>query len=396
MRLVSAWLWLSMSMAYAATANVATGEPFRRIMYLTGQHDVVPTTKELVTDVTHVILAFMRSDIFNADEPLVEFPLFTTVDEVRQKFVPGTKVMVAIGGWGDTEGFERAARSDVSRKLWAGQVAAMAVAVGADGVDIDWEYPGGNRDDYKLVPNSEREWEIESFVLLLADLRTALGPDKILSAAVPGKECDLMAFTTLTVPRIIEQVNFLNIMTYDLMNRRDNFTQHHSGVGDSGEAIDRYISRGAPPDKLNLGFGYYAKWFMTLECNATAPLGCPTLLLEDPETGADTGRTGGFSWHDDIPEELVESFAHAQTKGSYAEDGSYSYWDPVEKRWWSFDTVGSIERKFSDVVGPRNLGGVFAWGLGEDAPKFEHFEATVKGVRSSRKSYGELGDRDEL
>ena len=83
----------------------------------------------------------MRSDLFNVDETPDQFPLFTTIEQVRQQFAPSTKTMVAIGGWGDT-GFEVAARNDSSRKRWARQVAAMVDATGADGIDMDWEYPG--------------------------------------------------------------------------------------------------------------------------------------------------------------------------------------------------------------------------------------------------------------
>ena len=113
----------------------------------------------------------------------------------------------------------------------------------------------GNRDDYKLIPNSEREWEIEAFVQLLEDLRSAIGPAKILSVAVPGLERDLMAFTASTVPRIAEQVDFINVMTYDLMNRRDTSVKHHSGVAESRDALQRYAERGASPRMLNLGWG---------------------------------------------------------------------------------------------------------------------------------------------
>jgi hypothetical protein len=98
----------------------------------TRQHNVVPDAP-LVADVTHVALAFMRSDIFNRQN-VTEWPLFTTVDEVRGKFSPGTKVMVAIGGWGDTQGFSVAAVSEKSRGLFARNVRRMLDDTGADGM----------------------------------------------------------------------------------------------------------------------------------------------------------------------------------------------------------------------------------------------------------------------
>ncbi|KAK5993005.1 Endochitinase 42-like protein [Cladobotryum mycophilum] len=371
-------------------------EAVRCIMYLTGQHDVVPTTKDLVNDITHVILAFMRSDVFNVDKTPAEFPLFTTVDKVRSQVQFGTKIMVAIGGWGDSKGFEEAAATDASRRRWAAQVKAMVNMTGADGVDIDWEYPGGNRDDYKEIPNSKREWETGAFVLLLRQLRATLG-GKLISIAVPALKRDLMAFTSATIPQIIQEVDFINVMTYDMMNRRDTVVTHHSGVAGSHETIQTYINHGAPPQRLNLGLGYYVKWFMTKDCDPKHPLGCPTELLEDPNTGADLGKTAAFSWHDEVPTELATSFARAQKDGNYFDDGSYGFWDAAERRWWSYDTPEVIQAKLSRIVGELGLGGVFAWGLGEDAPRFIHLKATLDGVRKLN-GLRALGDdvRDEL
>lgn len=86
----------------------------------------------MVSRVTHVALAFMRSEVFNVPDQH-EWPLFTTVAEVRAKFKHGTKVQVAIGGWGNTEGFERAAKTGESRRLFAANVRAMLDGTGADG-----------------------------------------------------------------------------------------------------------------------------------------------------------------------------------------------------------------------------------------------------------------------
>ena len=97
---------------------------------------------ELAEDISHVVLAFMRSDTFNVDKTPDSWPLFTTVSETRPSFSPDAKVMVAIGGWGDNQGFEDAARDEQSRQRWARHVRSMVDDTGADGVDIDWEYPG--------------------------------------------------------------------------------------------------------------------------------------------------------------------------------------------------------------------------------------------------------------
>ena len=85
-----------------------------------------------MSDITHVALAFIHSSTFN--EPDVsEWPLFTTVEDVRPKFAEGTKIMIAIGGWGDTSGFSHAASTEGNRKLFAQNVKAMIEHTGADG-----------------------------------------------------------------------------------------------------------------------------------------------------------------------------------------------------------------------------------------------------------------------
>jgi GH18 family chitinase len=95
----------------------------------------------MISDITHVALAFMQSNMFN-DVNRTDWPLFTTVEKVRPKFANGTVLQVAIGGWGDTAGFEKAAKTEQSREFFARNVKAMLDVTGADGVDIDWEYPG--------------------------------------------------------------------------------------------------------------------------------------------------------------------------------------------------------------------------------------------------------------
>lgn len=79
-------------------------------------------------------------------------------------------------------------------------------------IDVDWEYPGGNGQDYKQTPNDKKVSEIETYALLLQEIKAAIG-EKELSIAVPGREGDMIAFTTEQVPKIDKAVDFVNVST---------------------------------------------------------------------------------------------------------------------------------------------------------------------------------------
>jgi GH18 family chitinase len=200
----------------------------------------------------------------------------------------------------------------------------------------------------------------------------------------------MLAFTRDTLPLISGSLDFLNIMTYDLMNRRDRLTKHHTGIAASLDAIRAYLEHGgvSSPEKVNLGFAFYVKWFRTdphADCGGAVqknpPIGCPTVLMEDPATGRDLGQAGAFSWHDDVPSELERSFMKALANPEYDDDqGAAYFWDCEENIWWSWDTPDVIMRKFPRIVEKMRLGGVFAWGLGEDAPRWTHLQALTAGV----------------
>lgn len=184
-------------------------------------------------------------------------------------------------------------------------------------------------------------------------------------------------------------------MTYDLMNRRDTHTKHHSGLDGSLGALNAYLdSPRVYTQGLNVGLGFYVKWFRTAvdkPCDFVPAIGCSTELMEDPNTGADLGKAGAFSWHDEVPSELAESFARAL---KYGEDEvseglvrGHFYMDKQQRVFWSWDTPHSIINKLEELsdffLAPghdkrQDIGGVFAWGLGEDAPHFEHLKAVNK------------------
>ena len=146
------------------------------------------------------------------------------------------------------------------------------------------------------MPNSDKVSEIETYPEFLAELRKAIG-NKTLSIAVPGRKQDMIAFTKETGPKIWKSVDMVNVMTYDLMNRRDNVTNHHTGVQGSLDTVNAYMDMGLDPAKVNLGFAYYAKWFTTdpnSDCD-THPIGCKVVKLENDD-GSDNGKSGALTF----------------------------------------------------------------------------------------------------
>ncbi|KAJ5885066.1 hypothetical protein N7495_009576 [Penicillium taxi] len=409
----------------------------RFAMYIDQYHTAGLPGTERTEGIDHAIMAFAPSELFDQDSPPAFTP-YESTQTARSRYGPNTKLMIALGGWGDEAGFSSAAKDDSTRKRYAKNVASMLDANGFDGVDIDWEYPGGNGQDYKQVPNSDKVSEIETYPLFLAAVREAIG-NKTLSIAVPGRKQDLIAFTNETGPKIWESVDMVNVMSYDLMNRRDPVTNHHTGVQGSLDLIQEYIDIGCDPAKLNLGFAFYAKWFTTdpnSNC-ATNPIGCQVVKLENDD-GSDNGKSGALTFEassvapapanlavstngrcgysegtkcpagsccsqygncgtgDDFCQagclsdygtckgiSITDSWHRAQTDGKTDEElGGQYYWDSEVNLFWTWDTADLITRKFKDIVTAKKLGGVMAWSLGEDTYKWEHLTAIQNGVKS--------------
>ncbi|KAJ5220133.1 hypothetical protein N7468_009337 [Penicillium chermesinum] len=410
----------------------------RFAMYIDEYHVTDLPGADKTQDIDYAIMAFAPSELFNSDSP-ASFTPFESPDTMRKRFSPNTKLMIAIGGWGDEAGFSAAAKDDAGRKRYAKNVAAMLDANGFDGVDIDWEYPGGNGQDYKQVPNSEKTSEIETYPKFLAAMREAIG-NKTLSIATPARKQDFIAFNNETGPEIWKSVDMVNVMSYDILNRRDTVTGHHSSVQGSLDVVNDYLDWGLEPEKINLGFAYYAKWFTTdpnSDC-ATHPIGCKMVKLENDD-GSDNGKSGALTFEagtmaappanlavstngkcgageaskcpdgqccsaygncgtgDDFCQagclsdygtckgvSITDSWRRAQEDGKTDEEaGGQYYWDAETNLFWTWDTPDLIARKFSDIVEAKKLGGVMAWSLGEDTYQFAHLKAMQNGVESS-------------
>ncbi|KAI9170819.1 Chitinase 1 [Paramyrothecium foliicola] len=420
-----------------AAAGIALATEPRYILYYDQWHRAELPDKSLTAGITHVVMSFANSSLF-ASTPGGEYTPFQPLPEVRALFDHDIQVCLAIGGWGDTVGFGEGAKSREARKNFAKNVADTLDRLGYDCVDVDWEYPGGNGADYKQIPNSAKTSEIKTYPQLLHEIKKAVGK-KTVSIAVPGKERDMIAYTSSQVPKINKAVDFVNVMTYDLLNRRDNYTAHHASLVGSALAIDKYISLGFPPEKLVLGFPFYAKYATTKEgYNCANPTGCPLEVLEDPVDGSDTGKSGtvtfqkanfvtaptnltltpdatcgagtsfqcaaGFccaasGWCGDTAAhcnagcqsgygkcdgvDVNASFQKALAQGRTDDSaGGQWYWDAENRLYWTWDTAELITKKIAFMASTRGVRSIMAWSLGQDSHDWSRLKAMQEGFRT--------------
>lgn len=159
------------------------------------------------------------------------------------------KVQLSIGGWG-SGGFSEMAADPEKRKAFAKDCRRIIREYGLDGIDIDWEYPGSSRAG--ITASKEDK---DNFVLLMRDLREALGKKALLTFASPAT-VGFYEFKPL-----LPYIDFINVMGYDLnrppYHQSSLFRSKLSGDMTVDEGIRAHVSGGVPPDKLVLGVPFY-------------------------------------------------------------------------------------------------------------------------------------------
>jgi chitinase len=121
-----------------------------------------------------------------------------------------------------SEIFSRLASTAATRANFAANVLAKINEFGFDGFDLDWEWPGQREGS---DPVNDRE----NFVLLCAEIyRVLSAARKEFGIAVAATESS--AAISYDVPRVAANVDFINIMTYDMAGSWNSFTGIHAAM----------------------------------------------------------------------------------------------------------------------------------------------------------------------
>ncbi|KAL1850957.1 hypothetical protein Daus18300_012748 [Diaporthe australafricana] len=431
----------------------AAASALRYVMYYDQYHNLSLPDPSVVSEVTHAVVAFAACDTFLDSAKSASWQPFEPIQSVKNRFSPNVKVCLSIGGWGSNTGFEKGS-IPANQASYAKNIASVVQRLGFDCVDIDWEYPGGGGAEYKLgnAGSSSKE-QIKNYPSFVGAIKGAIGNNKELSIAVPGLEADMGAFTPTVCQAVVPHIDFVNVMSYDLMNRRSSLTQHHASVAGCKQSMNAYVKNGIPPAKLNLGFPFYAKWF-TLQAGTKCdnPVGCSVGAFENAD-GSDNGLSGLFTFenfnlgkppsfmsfsvdgrcgivngkHLKCPEAAccsssmycgsgkdycgsgclsgyglctapvtTETFQRVYQSGRSDDvNGAQWYIDQKTNTFWTWDTPAHIGKKFTDVVAALQLGGIMAWSFGEDSFDYAHLKALqagYKGMQAHTKRTSFKGD----
>jgi chitinase len=307
--------------------------------------DSFPTQK-----LTHVIFSFChlkgnQIDANNARDT-------ATIEKLvaLKQGHPGLKVILSLGGWGGCKTCTDVFATDSGRKQFARSARQMSDYFHTDGIDLDWEYPAlENVPGYPYIPQDK-----DNFTAVVRELRKTLDKKAEISFAAGGFTTFLK--TSIDWKQVAPLVDYINLMSYDLVNGYSTVTGHHTGLYSTpqqAESVDNAVrwfeAAGVPLKKVVIGMAFYARLFQ----------------------GVDSVNNGLYR-----PCRFYRGVPYRDQGDRLSTDSGYVYhWDPVAQAPYKYNAKDQIFATFDDTTSIRlkteyalhkKLGGVMFWQLTED------------------------------
>jgi chitinase len=278
---------------------------------------------------------------------------------------PDLKVLLSLGGWGGCRTCSEVFSTSAGRETFANSVKSLTDHFGSDGIDLDWEYPAiEGPPGHRFTPEDKG-----NFTQLVKRLREVLGLSQTITFAAGGFGKFLEE--AIDWQSVMPYVDFVNLMTYDLINDYSKVTGHHTALystsfqKESTDSCVRWLlSHGVDPGKLIVGAAFYARIWKDV----------PPTSYGLNQSG-NFQRTVGFSAFE---KELstASGFKHHWDSTAQA---PYAY-DPEHGRFATFDDKRSIEAKTRYVL-KLGLGGIMFWHLGQDTRENGLVQTIVQTLR---------------
>ena len=378
--------------------SVQTDEtiPYRNVMYYgdwsiyAGQNNFYPSYMN-PNLLTHINFAFLGIDLNgdliitdeHADFLVTSLPELDGMDYgapyagvigalaiLRIKY-PHLKIGISVGGWSMSSNFSPVCADESKRKNFAKNIVKFIDYIGYDFVDIDWEYPSTDQDTI-------------NFNLLLQDIRSELDTlgkkyDKYyeLSIAMSAAPSNM---AKIQYDKVLQIVDFSNMMTYDLAGGWSSYTAHHTGLytneaydhGRMGDAIFsadyciKYLENtyGNTIDykKVLIGVAPYTRGWAGVKNDGLDP-NSPGLFASATPNSApsmDGSTSGTWAFHQ-IPSIMqqfgLQEYFDNTAKAAYYYGNGYFF---------TCDNEKSVAAK-GQYVRDKKLGGLIAWMASLDA-----------------------------
>ncbi|GAO42826.1 glycoside hydrolase family 18 protein [Flavihumibacter petaseus] len=299
---------------------------------------------------THIIYSFTRLD---GDTIAFHYPNqdkdFRDLIALKKQYA-NLRVMVSLGGWGGCEPCSPQFAKPATRAAFAASVKRFMERYGADGLDLDWEYPG-------IPGHPGHPWmreDVENFTALVANLRSVMGGRYELSFAAGGfgKALD----SSINWKAVMPLVDRVNLMTYDLTNGYSKVTGHHTPLHISGEqkdgtdrCVDYLLTLGIPSEKIVIGAAFYAR-----------------VWKDVPATGNGLYQPGVFKSMVNY-KDFDREFSTANGFKVFWDEECMAPWSysAVTKEFATYDDKQSMRAKVT-YLKSKKLGGIMFWELGGD------------------------------
>ena len=336
---------------------------YKIIAYYTGNGEAIKQWP--VEKLTHIIFSFlkMQNDTLTFHSEKQETSLRQLVD--LKKEYPQLKIMVSIGGWSGCAPCSDLFASDEHRKNFARTTVALFKQYGIDGLDLDWEYPAIEGFPGHTFAAADKD----NFTELVKALRQEMGNKYLLTFAAGGFVKYLEE--SIDWDAVIPLVDFVNLMTYDLVGGYSTVTGHHTPLHDympgqesTSKCVNWLLNKKVPAKKLIIGAAMYARVWENL-----------------PDTKHPLYQSGKFK----------QGVAYADFANYFSDTSGFTYyWDKKakapyqhnasKKLFATFDDKRSIREK-TKFIRSKKLGGIMFWELSQDLKKEGLVEEMEKGLK---------------
>jgi chitinase len=335
---------ISYNQAYSQQAD----KPMVVIAYYMGDGNDIVNYK--TDQLTHIIYSFLhlKGNKLVVDNTADSLAITKLV--ALKKTNPGLKIILSLGGWGGCPTCSDVFNTETGRQEFAQSVLQLFKTYNADGLDLDWEYPAiASVPGYKYMPEDK-----QNFTSLVVTLRKTVGPDYELSFAAGGFKDFLDR--SVEWEKVMPLLNYVNIMTYDLVNGYSTRTGHLTSLystTEQSESVDYTVnyldSIGVPLNKVVIGLAFYARLFSGV----------------GPENNGlyQEGKFSGYVVYKDFDESFGLKSGYLYYWDSKAK-APYTY-NESTKTFATFDNLHSAYQK-TKYAKDRKLAGVMFWELRGD------------------------------